>query len=81
MPTTLAGMSSKTNLLRCLAHSPIELRANSNEGGDNRARVAGVIIARGPAVVLNRALDWNGQTGTSVTDGQNDLAALGILVR
>jgi len=41
----------------------------------------GVILARGPAVVLNRALDWNGQTGTAVADGQNDLAALGILVR
>lgn len=41
----------------------------------------GVIIARGPAVVLNRALDWNGQTGAAVTDGQNDLAGIGILVR
>jgi len=47
MPTTLAGMSAKTNILRCLAHSPIELRANSNEGGDNRARVAGVINSGG----------------------------------
>ena len=46
-------------------------------GGDAQ----GVILARGPAVVLNRALDWNGQTGAAVTDGQNDLAAISILVR
>jgi len=32
-------------------------------------------------VVPNRALDGNGQTGTAVPDGQNDLATLGILVR
>ena len=41
----------------------------------------GVILARGPAVVLNRALDWNGQAGAAVTDGQADLVAIGILVR
>ena len=46
-------------------------------GGDK----SGVIVARGPAIMLNRALDWNGQTGAAVTDGQAGLAALNILVR
>jgi len=40
-------MNSKINLLRCLAHSPLELKVNPQGEGDARARVAGVINGGG----------------------------------